>query len=73
MSTSESVWADLKRGLKGVYLSMSAKHLDRYLRESCELLNTTELGVLESLAQVVPRMVGYRLTCLVQHPHPKAG
>lgn len=58
----ESVWALLKRGHKGVYHSMSAKHLSRYVNEYADRVNTIELSSQQCLARLVGRMVGVRLT-----------
>ena len=58
----ESVWAVLKRMHKGIYHSMSAKHLHRYVNECCERINSIDLTVRECLSQAIPRIVGHRLT-----------
>lgn len=58
----ESVWALLKRMHKGVYHSMSAKHLHRYVNECCDRINSAGLELPECLSQLIVRMQGRRLT-----------
>ena len=51
----------LKRAHKGVYHKLSAKHLDRYVREFAGRHNVRELDTLEQMGAVVVGMVGKRL------------
>ena len=57
----ESFWSMLKRAHKGVYHKLSAKHLDRYVREFAGRHNVRELDTLEQMGAVVVGVVGKRL------------
>ena len=57
----ESFWATLKRGYKGVYHKMSAKHLQRYVREFAGRHNVRDCDTLEQLAVLSAGLVGARL------------
>jgi len=60
----ESVWAVLKRGYYGVYHSMSAKHLARYVNEFTFRLNegNVKRHSLERLDSMIEAVSGKRLT-----------
>ena len=57
----ESFWAGLKRGCHGVYHQMSAKHLDRYVREFAGRHNDRNQDTIEQMRRTARRMVGKRL------------
>lgn len=42
-NTIEGFWGILKRGLSGIYNSVSRKHLQRYVDEFCWRFNTRKL------------------------------
>ena len=54
----ESFWSMLKRAHKGVYHKLSAKHLDRYVREFAGRHNVREMDTLEQMGVVIVGMVG---------------
>lgn len=56
----ESFWSMLKRAHKGVHNRLSAKYLDRYVREFAGRHNVRELDTLEQMHAVVIGMVGKR-------------
>jgi transposase-like protein len=60
----EAVWAVLKRGIHGVYHSVSRKHLGRYVGEFSWRLNegNVKRHSLERLASFVDAVVGKRIT-----------
>ena len=60
----ESVWALLKRGYQGVCHTMSAKHLNLYLREFSFRLNegNVKAHTMERLDAIAQGMFGKRLT-----------
>ncbi len=58
----ESFWAVLKRGYCAVYHFMSPKHLGLYVKEFVYRFNVGNDNRIETLAKIVPRMVGKRLT-----------
>jgi transposase-like protein len=60
----ESVWAVLKRGYYGIYHSMSAKHLARYINEFTFRLNegNVKRHSLERLDSMIEAVSGKRLT-----------
>lgn len=57
----ESFWSMLKRAHKGVYHKISAKHLDRYVKEFAGRHNVRELDTIEQMGAAVVGMVGKRL------------
>ena len=57
----ESFWAGLKRGYHGVYHQMSAKHLDRYVREFAGRHNDRNQDTIEQMRRTARRMLGKRL------------
>ncbi len=58
----ESFWSMFKRAHKGVYHKVSAKHLDRYVKEFAGRHNVRELDTIEQMGTTVIGMVGQRLT-----------
>lgn len=60
----ESVWSVLKRGYYGIYHSMSAKHLARYVNEFTFRLNegNVKRHSLERLDSMIEAISGKRLT-----------
>lgn len=58
----ESHWAMLKRGHDGVYHHMSAKHLDRYVKEFEGRHNARRLDTHNQIELMVLRSDGKRLT-----------
>ena len=60
----ESVWAVLKRGLKGVYHHASAKHLNRYVDEFAFRLNqgSCERHTMQRIESMLAGGIGKRLT-----------
>lgn len=74
----ESFWSMLKRGYHGTYHRMSAKHLDRYVREFSGRHNQREDDTLVQMGAMIRNMKGKRLRYadLVNAPDadvPKAG
>ena len=57
----ESFWAMLKRGYVGIYHHISAKHLDRYVKEFEGRHNQRPLDTLEQMSAMVRGSVGKRL------------
>ena len=57
----ESFWSMLKRGYIGTYHKMSAKHLDRYVKEFSGRHNLRSADTLEQMELTMLRMVGKRL------------
>ena len=57
----ESFWAFIKRGHKGVYHSMSPKHMNRYLSEYTGRFNARKLSPQEHMAEIVKGGAGKRL------------
>ena len=58
----ESFWAVLKRGYQGTYHWMSAKHLDRYVKEFAGRHNVRDLDTIQQMAALAHGMCGKRLT-----------
>ena len=60
----ESVWAVLKRGLKGIYHRVSEKHLNRYVDEFAFRLNqgACERHTMERIESMLAGGIGKRLT-----------
>ena len=61
MQGIESIWALIKRGHKGVYNSMSPKHMHRYLAEYTERFNARDLSPEDHMAEIVNGAEGKRL------------
>lgn len=57
----ESFWAMLKRGYKGTYHKMSAKHLARYVTEFAGRHNVRDLDTLTQMATLARGLEGRRL------------
>lgn len=57
----ESFWSMLKRGYKGTYHRMSAKHLQRYVNEFAGRHNVRSRDTLEQMAALTRGFVGKRL------------
>ena len=58
----ESFWALLKRSLKGTYISIDAKHLQRYVDERVFAFNNRNEHDLYRMAVVLTQITGRRLT-----------
>ncbi|MXZ90041.1 MAG: IS1595 family transposase [Chloroflexi bacterium] len=58
----ESIWANLKRGYIGIHHYMSRKHLFRYVNELTYRQNAGPGNGFRTMAAVLRRMVGRRLT-----------
>ncbi len=57
----ESFWATLKRGYKGTYHKMSAKHLSRYITEFAGRHNVRDYDTLVQMEMLATGFVGKRL------------
>ena len=57
----ESIWAELKRAVKGTFRKMSPKHTQRYLDEFTGRLNTRDLDTLDHMAVIARGLVGKSL------------
>ena len=57
----ESFWSMLKRGYRGTYHHMSAKHLDRYVTDFSGRRNDREADTIDQMAHIAQGMVGKRL------------
>ena len=57
----ESFWSMLKRGYVGTYHKISAKHLDRYVKEFAGRHNVREQDTIDQMGAAVVGMVGQRL------------
>ncbi len=68
----ESFWALLKRGYMGTHHWMSAKHLDRYVKEFAGRWSRRKLDTADQMHAVVAGMVGRRLTYLKLTQKPTA-
>ena len=60
----ESVWAVMKRGIRGVYHQVSHKHLDKYVGEFTFRLNegNVRIDTIDRLASLVSASAGKRMT-----------
>ena len=59
----ESFWALMKRGYHGTYHRMSAKHLDRYVKEFAGRHNLRDEDTTVQMSEVARGMGGKRLRC----------
>ena len=57
----ESFWSMLKRAHKGTFHKMSAKHLDRYVKEFAGRHNARQADTIDQMVGIAKRMVGKRL------------
>jgi hypothetical protein len=57
----ESFWAMLKRGYKGTYHKMSAKHLSRYVIEFAGRHNVRDLDTIAQMTMLAKALDGKRL------------
>ena len=57
----ESFWATLKRGYKGTYHKMSAKHLSRYITEFAGRHNVRDFDTIVQMEMLAKGFVGKRL------------
>jgi transposase-like protein len=57
----ESFWATLKRGYKGTYHKMSAKHIERYVTEFAGRHNVRDLDTVAQMAMLAKGLDGKRL------------
>ena len=57
----ESFWAMFKRAYQGTFHQLSAKHLDRYVREFAAKHNLRDSNTADQMAAVVAGLVGKRL------------
>ena len=57
----ESFWATLKRGYKGTYHKMSAKHLSRYITEFAGRHNVRDYDTLVQMEMLADGFIGKRL------------
>ena len=57
----ESFWATLKRGYKGTYHKMSAKHLSRYITEFAGRHNVRDYDTIVQMEMLAKGFVGKRL------------
>jgi len=53
----ENFWSHLKRGLNGIYIQVSKKHLQKYLHEFQFRHNNRNLGIHEKIEVLLERMV----------------
>ena len=58
----EGFWSQLKRSIKGTYISVEPFHLDRYVDEQVCRFNNRKLNDSERFQEVMSRAVGRRLT-----------
>lgn len=57
----EAFWSMLKRSYVGAYHKISAKHLDRYVKEFASRHNVREQDTIDQMSAAVVGMVGQRL------------
>ena len=57
----ESFWAMLKRAHKGTFHKISAKHLNRYVKEFAGRHNVREADTINQMQNIVASLVGKRL------------
>lgn len=61
VNTAESFFALMKRGLHGIYHSVSKKHLHRYVAQSAFLYNNRELDDGERVTATIKAAEGKKL------------
>lgn len=61
-NTIEGFWSIMKRGIYGIYHSISVKHLDNYCSEFGYRYNTREKSSVERFEDAVTKVSGTRLT-----------
>jgi transposase-like protein len=60
----ENAWSHLKRGLHGIYIHVTPKHLNKYVQEFVFRFNNRNFGVQQQIEQLIANMV-----CRLKYKH----